>query len=262
MIDFTFSYADLEFFLLVLVRVSFFIYVAPFFAMSNTPRRVKIGFAIFISYLLFQSLDHNEVVYNSVLGYAIIVLKEALTGLLIGWGAQLCMTVASFAGSIADMEVGLSMVSLMDPTTRENATFSGVFYQYVFTLFLIISGMYRYLLQALIDTFTLIPVGGAVFHMDSLLESMIRFMRDYIVIGFRICLPVFCVMLLLNCTLGILAKVSPQMNMFAVGMQLKLLIGLAVLFIAISLLSDVTNSVSREMKQIVVYMIKGMYASD
>lgn len=258
MIDFTFSYADLEFFLLVLVRVSFFIYVAPFFAMSNTPRRVKIGFAFFISYLLFQSLDHNEVVYNSVLGYAIIVLKEALTGLLIGWGAQLCMTVASFAGSIADMEVGLSMVSLMDPTTRENATFSGVFYQYVFTLFLIISGMYRYLLQALIDTFTLIPVGGAVFHMDSLLESMIRFMRDYIVIGFRICLPVFCVMLLLNCTLGILAKVSPQMNMFAVGMQMKVLVGLSVMFLTVRMLPGAADFIFQEMKAIIAAFVKGM----
>lgn len=258
MIDFTFSYADLEFFLLILVRVSFFIYVAPFFAMSNTPNRVKIGFAFFLSYLLFQALDHNEVVYNSVLGYAIIVLKEAVTGILIGWGAQLCMTITSFAGSIADMEVGLSMVSLMDPMTRESATFTGVFYQYVFTLFLIISGMYRYLLQALIDTFTLIPVSGAVFHMDSLLESMIRFMGDYIVIGLRICLPIFCVMLLLNCTLGILAKVSPQMNMFAVGMQMKVLVGLSVMFLTVRMLPGAADFIFREMKALIAAFVKGM----
>ena len=52
------------------------------------------------------------------------------------------MTVASFAGRISDMEIGLSMVSLMDPLTRESATFSGVFYQYMFSLFLLITGMY------------------------------------------------------------------------------------------------------------------------
>lgn len=258
MIDITFSYADLEYFLLILVRVSFFVYVAPFFAMSNTPNRVKIGFAIFISYLLFQYVDHNEVVYNTVLGYAVVVLKEAAVGILIGWGAQLCMTVAAFAGNIADMEVGLSMVSLMDPMTKESATFSGVFYQYMFTLFLIISGMYRYLLQALIDTFTLIPVSGAVFHVDSLLESMIRFMGDYIVIGFRICLPIFCVILLLNCTLGILAKVSPQMNMFAVGMQMKVLIGLSVMFLAVRMLPDAADFIFQEMKAIIMAFAKGM----
>lgn len=258
MIDISFSYADLEYFLLILVRVSFFVFVAPFFAMSNTPRRVKIGFAVFISYLLFQYVDHNEVVYQSVLGYAAVVAKEAVTGLLIGWGAQLCMTVAAFAGSIADMEVGLSMVSLMDPMTRESATFSGVFYQYMFTLFLIISGMYQYLLQALIDTFTLIPINGAVFRSDALLEVMIRFMGDYIVIGFRICLPIFCVMLLLNCTLGILAKVSPQMNMFAVGMQMKVLVGLSVMFLTVRMLPGAADFIFREMKAMIVAFVEAM----
>lgn len=55
---------------------------------------------------------------------------------------------------------------------------------------------------------------------------MIEFMNDYIMIGFRIVLPIFCATLLLNAILGVLAKVSPQMNMFAVGIQLKVLTGL------------------------------------
>ncbi|MDE5598494.1 MAG: flagellar biosynthetic protein FliR [Lachnospiraceae bacterium] len=258
MIDISFSYADLEYFLLILVRVSFFVYVAPFFAMSNTPRRVKIGFCVLLSFLLFVYVDHNEVVYSSLLGYAIIVMKEAVTGLLIGWGAQICMTVAAFAGSIADMEVGLSMVSLMDPLTRESATFSGVFYQYLFTLMLIISGMYRYLLQALIDTFTLIPIGGAVLQMDSLLGSMVRFMSDYIIIGFRICLPIFCVILILNCTLGVLAKVSPQMNMFAVGMQMKVLVGLSIMFLTVRMLPDAANFIFGEMQTMIKAFVEGM----
>ena len=134
MLDISFSYADLEYFLLVLVRISCFVYVAPFFSMSNVPRRVKIGFSLFFAYLIYHAVDHNEVVYNSLLGFAVIVMKEALTGFVIGWGAQICTTVTSFAGSIADMEIGLSMVSLIDPTTREQATFTGVLYQYMFCL--------------------------------------------------------------------------------------------------------------------------------
>ena len=219
MINLTFTYADLEYFLLILVRITAFVYIAPFFGMTNVPRRVKVGFSIFLAYLIFHAVDRNEVVYDTLLGYAVIVMKEVLTGFLIGWGAQICTTVTSFAGSIADMEVGLSMVSLMDPTTREQATFTGVFYQYLFTLFLIITGMYQYLLQALVDTFTLIPINGAVFKSEALLESVIMFLSDYITIGFRIILPIFCTMILLNCVLGVLAKVSPQLNMFAVGMQ-------------------------------------------
>lgn len=258
MVDVTFSYADLEFFLLILVRVTCFIFASPFFSMNNTPRRVRIGLGIFTAYLLFVNIEHNPVVYDTVTEYAVIVMKEAITGILIGWGAQLCMAVASFAGSIADMEVGLSMVSLLDPATGQTATFSGVLYQYMFSLILIISGMYRYLLGALIDTFTLIPVNGAVFRSDYVVETMIRFMSDYIIIGFRICLPIFCVILLLNCILGILAKVAPQMNMFVVGLQLKVLTGLSVMFLTVRLLPGAADFIFREMKAIVEAFVKGM----
>ncbi len=258
MINLTFTYADLEYFLLILVRITSFVYIAPFFGMTNVPRRVKVGFSIFLAYLIFHAVDRNEVVYDTLLGYAVIVMKEVLTGFLIGWGAQICTTVTSFAGSIADMEVGLSMVSLMDPTTREQATFTGVFYQYLFTLFLIITGMYQYLLQALVDTFTLIPINGAVFKSEALLESVIMFLGDYITIGFRIILPIFCTMILLNCVLGVLAKVSPQLNMFAVGMQLKILVGLGILFLTIQMLPLAADHVFTQMKRMIVSFVEGM----
>ena len=258
MINLTFTYADLEYFLLILVRITAFVYIAPFFGMTNVPRRVKVGFSIFLAYLIFHAVDRNEVVYDTLLGYAVIVMKEVLTGFLIGLGAQICTTVTSFAGSIADMEVGLSMVSLMDPTTRELATFTGVFYQYLFTLFLIITGMYQYLLQALVDTFTLIPINGAVFKSEALLESVIMFLSDYITIGFRIILPIFCTMILLNCVLGVLAKVSPQLNMFAVGMQLKILVGLGILFLTIQMLPLAADHVFTQMKRMIVSFVEGM----
>ena len=198
MLVINYTKSNLELYLLILVRFSCFVYVAPFFSMSNVPRRLNIGFSIFFAYLFYVSLDRNEVVYNTLLGYAVIVMKEALTGFLIGWGAQICTTVTSFAGSIADMEIGLSMVSLIDPTTREQATFTGVFYQYMFTLFMIISGLYQYLIRALSDTFTLIPINGAVFKREALLESILLFLGDYIAIGFRIIRPIFCAMTFLN----------------------------------------------------------------
>lgn len=258
MLDISFSYADLEYFLLILVRIGCFVYVAPFFSMSNVPNRVKIGFSIFFSYLIYQAVDHNEVVYNTLLGYALIVMKEALTGFVIGWGAQICTTVTSFAGSIADMEIGLSMVSLLDPTTKEQATFTGVFYQYIFTLFMIISGLYQYLLGALVDTFTLIPINGAVFKSEALMESVLLFLGDYITIGFRIILPIFCAMLFLNCVLGVLAKVSPQLNMFAVGMQFKVLVGLGILFLSVRMLPALSDNIFTQMKRMIVSFVEGM----
>ena len=66
-------------------------------------------------------------------------------------------------------------------------------------------------------------------------------------------------MMILNCILGILAKVAPQMNMFAVGMQIKILVGFGVLFLTISLLPGIASFIFTEMKKMMVLFIEGMY---
>ena len=158
MINYSFSIYDLEYFLLILVRVSCFIFVAPFFSLQNTPNHVKIGLSFFSSVLLYQSLTPAPAVgFDTVLEYAVIIIKEALAGMLLGFGATICSAIVNFAGSIVDMEIGLSMATLMDPTTRDNSSITGVLYRYVLMLMLIVTGMYTYLFGALADSFSLIP---------------------------------------------------------------------------------------------------------
>jgi len=258
MMEVVFSYADLEFFLLILVRVSCFVFVAPFFSMTNTPRNVRITLSVFIAVLLYYVIPPQQIAYETLIGYVIIVLKEAVTGLLIGYAANLCTTIVTFAGHIADMEMGLSMASMMDPTTRENSTISGIYYNYMVLLMLIISGMHRYLLKALVETYQLIPVNGMIFHSNKLFAAMTGFMADYIVIGFRICLPIFAVMILLNAVLGVLAKVSPQLNMFAVGIQMKVLVGITILFVTTSMLPGAAEFIFEQMKRTIVTFVEAM----
>lgn len=260
MVNFSFSLYDLEYFLLILTRVSCFVFIAPFFSMSNTPTNVRIGLSVFTALLLYETLTPAEVAltYNTVAGYAAMVVKEAVTGLLIGLSTNLCTSIVNFAGSIVDMETGLSMAQVMDPTTKQMTSITGGLYQYVLMLLLVATGMYRYLLGALADTFVLIPVNGAVFDTESLLSSMLSFMSSYIVIGFRIALPVFCTILLLNSILGVLAKVSPQLNMFAVGIQIKILVGLSVLFFSASMLSGAADFIFTQMKELMADFVGGM----
>ena len=252
MINYTFTYGDLEYFLLVFIRVISFMFVAPFFSMSNMPRRIRIGFSFFVALLLYQSVPRQSIVYDTLIGYSVIVMKEVLTGLLIGFAANLCASIVSFAGHIVDMEMGLSMASMFDPTTKETSTITGIYYNYMVLLMLMISGMHRYLIQALAETYTLIPVNGAVIRTDTLLAAMLEFMANYIIIGFRICLPIFAVMTILNAVLGILAKVSPQLNMFVVGIQMKVLVGLSILFLSTSRLPGAADFIYAPMKRMVV----------
>jgi len=259
MIEYAFSLAQLEYFLLILVRITMFVHVAPFFGLGGSPWRVRIGLSLFVSALLYYVYPMQEpIVYETVFGYAVIVLKEAATGALIGLGASVCTTIVSFAGRIMDMEAGLSMVNLMDPATNQSSSISGMIYHYALMLMMMISGMHRYFLMALAETYELIPVNGAVFDVDGMLAAMIDFLAQYILIGFRICLPMFAIMILLNAILGILAKVAPQMNMFAVGIQFKVLTGIFVLFFTTSMMPLMADMIFTEMKRMMVSFVETM----
>lgn len=258
MLDYSFTYGQLELFLLVLMRIASFCFVAPFFSMTNTPRHVRVLFSLFFSAIIYNVIPHDVIRYTTIIEFSILVIKEVVTGLLIGVGANLTMMIVNFAGHIADMEVGLSMVTLMDPASRESVTITGALYNYMITLMLILSGLHRYLIQAMAETYTLIPVNGQVFHLNKLMSAVITFMTEYVIIGFRICLPIFATMILLNAILGILAKVSPQMNMFAVGMQLKVLTGLGILFLTCTMMPNAANFIYEQMRRMVVLMVEAM----
>ncbi len=260
MIDYGFSLFTFEYFLMILVRVATFVYIAPFFGMNNTPNRVKIGFSVFLAIVLFQTIQPEGVLeYSGVIGFAIIVLKEGITGLLIGYAANICNSIIVFSGKVIDMEIGLAMANMYDPTTRSQSGLTGTMYNYFIMMLLIVTDMHHYILRALIDTYQILPVNGTVFDWEHLMGSMIMYMADMMIIGFRIALPIFACSMILSCILGIMAKVAPQMNMFAVGMQVKILLGLGIMFLTIVLLPDIADMIFTEMKRMIVSIIKGMY---
>ena len=259
MLEYTFDISTFEYFLLILVRISCFVFVAPFFGAKDVPGRVKVGLSVFVAILVFYAVPVEHTPYESEIGYAVLVLKEGITGLLIGYAAYICNSIVLYAGTIIDMDIGLSMAMVFDPSTGSQVSITGNLYNYFVLLLLVVSNMHQFILRALIDSFSLIPLGGAQFEMDSLLSAMVQYCTDLFIIAFRIVLPVFACIMILNAILGIMAKVAPQMNMFAVGIQLKLLVGLAVLFITTFLLPDIANFIFNEMKTMIVMFIEGMY---
>ena len=259
MVDYTFSLVDFEYLLLILVRVASFVFVAPFFGQKGVPNQVKIGLSFFVSIILLGVVPKPELGYTGIIGYGIVVLKEGITGLLIGFAASICNSIVLFAGNIIDMDIGLSMATEFNRDMSTQTTITGNLYYYLVFAMLLATDMHLYILRALCDSFLVVPVNGAVFEWDSLLVTMTKFITDLFVIGFRIFLPFFACIMILNCVLGIMVKVAPQMNMFSVGIQMKVFVGYAVLFLTIFLFPKVANMIFDEIKTMVVLVIEGMY---
>ena len=153
------------------------------------------------------------------------------------------------------------MATEFNPDMGTESTLTGSLYYYLVLLLLVSSNLHTYLIRAIADSFTVIPIAGQKFAWDHLLNTMIRYMGDLFVIGFRIFLPFFACIMILNCVLGIMAKVAPQMNMFSVGMQLKVLVGFVVLFLTVFLLPSVADYIFSEIKTMVKLIACLLYTS-
>lgn len=257
MIEATISLDKFEYFLLILIRVASFIFVAPFFSQSNVPQRIKIGLSLFLSVIFYNMLPAQDFSYTGVIGYATLIIKESIAGLLIGFSAYVCFMIINLAGRIIDMEIGLAMAQQFDPTTKTQTSITGTLYSYLIMMIMLASDMHIYLINAILESFSLIPLGGAKLG-DSLYSTVVGFISDYFIIGFRIALPIFSAIIIMNCVLGIMAKVAPQMHMFSVGIQIKLLTGFFIMFVTVRLIPSVSNFVSDTMKNVMDEVMKGL----
>ena len=156
MLQYTFDISTFEYFLLILVRISCFVFVAPFFGAKEVPGRVKVGLSAFVAILVFFAVPMEHTAYTSEIGYAVLVLKEGITGLLIGFAAYICNSIILYAGTIIDMDIGLSMAMVFDPSTGSQVSITGNLYSYFVLLLLIVSNMHQYILRALVDSFSFI----------------------------------------------------------------------------------------------------------
>ena len=256
--NYDFVLSQMELFLLILVRITAFAHTAPFFSISNVPIRVKLGLSIFISLLVFSVNPNQSYAYDGIIGYALLIGKEALVGVIIGYSANICMQVIHFAGHIIDVNIGMAMATMYDPATKMQVNISGNLYYYLVMMLMLISGLHQFIVRAIVDTYTVLPVGAATIN-PGLYSSVLGFIADYFVVGFRIALPVFITIMIVNSILGIMARVAPQMNMFAVGIGIKVVAGLVIMYVTVALLPLVASVLMENMKEVIVKIVEGLY---
>lgn len=240
------SFGQLEFLLMILVRVSGFFVTAPFFNQRGVPQRVKMCLSVLLSVLLFTVVPYTPLSYTGVIGFAIVIMQEMIAGLVLGFFGSAAHYILTFVGQRIDMDIGFSMVNEYDPVSSSQVTISANLYNYAVLLMMFITNMHHYVLAALVDSFAVLPVGQAELDVE-IYKLMIQVLTNYFIIGFRIVLPMFASILIVNTVLAILAKVAPQMNMFVIGMQLKVFVGLIVLLVMIRLLPGVAELIFSEM---------------
>lgn len=255
--ELTISTLTLEAFLLVVVRTGCFFAAAPIFSNKAVNARIRVLVSACVSLAVFSVLDVSLPQYDSVFSYSALILKEAFVGLAMGFISSIVMSVLVMAGEFIDREIGLTMSSNFDMNTGALVTITAELYDRLVSVIILITNMHFYILTALVQSFQLIPVGQVTPNIPVLYSTVLGFISQFFLIGFRIAMPVFLSATMLNIILGILAKSSPQMNMFAFGIQLKVSVGLLVLVLTIMFIPNIANFLMENMRNMLNNLMGG-----
>lgn len=234
-----------EIFLLVLVRTTGVFVLSPFFSSQNIPNTFKIGLAFIFSILLSSVLDMNNMNDFSS-NYIVLIIKELIVGISLGFISYAFMSAFYVLGQIVDMKIGFGMVNVIDPQSRIQVPLMGNFYYILAFLLFLSSNGHHIFIRALVDSYDMIPIGKFSINQD-VAKFFINILSKTFTIGFRLSAPVVAIIFLTDILLGILSRTVPQMNVFVIGLPLKIIIGMLIIWLTIPIFGAITGKVFNEM---------------
>lgn len=226
---------SLESFLLILARLSGLFLIAPIFSSRQIPGRVKILLLVVLSATMayFIPVKYAFTIPNGAYFVAALIVEMAV-GFTVGFVAYVVFAAIQLAGQIMDMQMGFGIVNVVDPQTGTQIPLMGNLTQMLALLIYLGINGHHYLLQAIAQSYKVIPVLG--FHFNRGLWDLLLEISVYMfVIGVKIALPFLAALLTADVAMGFIARTVPQMNVFIVGLPLKILLGLFTLLVLLPL---------------------------
>jgi flagellar biosynthetic protein FliR len=243
-------HVDIEVFMLIFVRMTGLFVIAPIFGSRNIPTYCKIGFSFMTALILVNTIKVQELYFSNIYEYFILVLKEFLVGITLGYVAYMIFTAIYVAGQFIDMQIGFGVVNVIDPLNSTQVSITSNFYFLLCMLVFLICRGHYILIRALFASYNYIPVGTGVFGED-MVNDIVRVFGNIFLIAFKISAPITISIMISEVALGIVSKTVPQLNVFMVGMPLKIILGLAVMVITIpmflNLVENLITGIDNEM---------------
>ena len=212
-----------------LVRVLALFATAPLLGHAAIPLRVKVALGVAVSVVLMPNIATPPLT-DALTGAGLALLTQnILVGLVIGFTVRIVFAAFELAGELVGLQMGLSFGGFFNPASGSTENALATFMSLLALLcFLAIDG-HLMLIHALAESFRVFPLTntGSV-PLDFM--RLVSLAADMFAIALSLALPFIAVLLLINIVLGVLARVAPQLNIFAIGFPLTLLTGMTLLF--------------------------------
>lgn len=242
---FTFPTDYLQNLFLVFIRVLAILATSPIFGSRTIHSTAKVGLAMLLSVVILPWGSQGLVSFpGDFLPFVLAIARELLVGLLVGYVASLVFAALEGAAQIIGVQIGFRIADAMDPANATRTSILDQFYTlFASLIFLAIDG-HHWLIVGLSRTFAIVPL-GSFWLTPPAMEGLIGLTSEVLAVALRISLPVVGTLLLTDLALALAARLVPQMNIFFVGMPLKVAVGL----IALLLMLPAANSLIRSLME-------------
>ncbi|WP_100330924.1 flagellar biosynthetic protein FliR [Bacillus xiapuensis] len=238
--------------LLMIVRVSAFFVTMPLFSYRTIPAMHRICFSVVLAWMMYYAIDAPSLQVNGQ--YFMLIIKEALVGLMIGLVAYIILSAIQIAGGFIDFQMGFAIANVIDPQTGVQSPLVGQ-YLYMFSLLLLLAlNGHHLMLDGIFYSYQLIPLEqtSIPFGDGRMAEYISRMFNSMFIIAFQMAMPVVAVLFLVDVALGIVARTVPQLNIFVVGFPVK--IGVA--FIVLLVVMGVMLAVVQQLFEMMLYTMR------
>ncbi len=220
-------------FLVLMARLAGISFI-PLFNTRNIPLQWRVFFLLALTFFAwFLGLANTFTVNLQLPAYSLVIITELLTGIAMALVIQFFFAGVQLAGQLIDTQMGFGIMNVVDPLVGTQTPLLGNFkFILAILLFLQIDG-HHYFIKALFDSYELVPIGSCVFLDPYFIESYLSYFGKLFIVGCKFGMPIVGTLLVTDFVMGIMARTVPQMNIFMVGMPIKILIGFFVLLITI-----------------------------
>lgn len=217
--------AQLPVYLLVVSRLGGLMLVSPIFANRAVPPQVRAALSFILGLLILPRATAAPGVTEGA-GLLVGAVLEMLTGMIVGFFTQLVLAALQMAGALMDMDIGFAMVQIFDPVSGRPEPVLGTFFQTLALVVFLALDAHHWVIRALAESYTYVPAGGLTLGVAGPMY-VVEYFGALLSLAVQLVLPFLAVMLLTTVALAGVNRAVSQLNIFTLGLAMKVLIGLA-----------------------------------
>lgn len=221
---------------LIVIRVSTFLVVFPLVEGGNIPQSAKLLLSLIISIVLFGVIPKENMTEAYITEtLVLLVMKEILLGVLIGFIAKIFFQIVSVGAEIITMSLGLSSDQMFNPALGRRVTSIETYSMMLAGLVFLALNGHHYFIEALVQSFYLIPVSDLSLNYLSF-RDLSLLGQNILEMGIKISAPIMGSIFIANMALGIIGRTVPQINVLITSWPINIMLGFGVLIITLPLM--------------------------